>query len=601
MLWPRPVGAVELCSLTLPLSLLSLPRAQTYVCSPGLLIKALAAVHEELLAHLVALKASVRQAGKQLVTGAEANAQMKADIDSVHLRLQNVLYEKLHLLKETAACNQFRAKTDDMALISAAELSPELQTDDPHQQMLNRIEAERRERERLVDQLEELSQRQSAMKALNKQKASKLKQLPRAINRLAEVASDVSNVFSRHQDNALPAGSNDPRAAALPLPLFVFYETTTAFIQLETEPSGLHVSIEGEASAVPNFDEAVAGLISVKTSVQSGHQRDDEEDNSSDSPAAVQANTPHPLTLKLSVKTAKVQVAWTLRWYPVVDMVTVEQDPAPGLLEDALSHLYVNDTGTEIVNTRIALQEAVARSATVDDLLSERQRAYRWLQICSGLVEGSASRAKRLRAANQVLMDILQRVEDRRALQYYCASLDVGRLPSLPNAKQHFPLKRTSTLKSCERLNSDGATVNGQALAAKYKLTITNSGMPFEVQVAIPASYPVLLPHFRLSLTQAARDMMNVHESNLAAIAMEVNEHIPELLKIDRAPAHTVLAYQLRRLLMCVDLLVEVEDRRSDRGNFKGQLFATSTISVDGVLPFKWNPDLGEEGLFEHR
>ncbi len=75
-------------------------------------------------------------------------------------------------------------------------------------------------------------------------------------------------------------------------------------------------------------------------------------------------------------------------------------------------------------------------------------------------------------------------------------------------------------------------------------------------RIAIPAAYPLLPPTAQLAFSGPATDGA---DHNLRAMEAEINVHTGDLLAT--APSATsLLPMQLRRLLMCFDVYMEVEE-----------------------------------------
>ncbi len=119
--------------------------------------------------------------------------------------------------------------------------------------------------------------------------------------------------------------------------------------------------------------------------------------------------------------------------------------------------------------------------------------------------------------------------------------------------------------------------------------------MKITAHVIIPAAYPVLLPTIRLEFTGAITDGA---DNNLRAMEAEVNGHVQELVQILPRPSFA-LAMQMRRLQMCFDIYMEVEEdlakTSAARGaNGFGKLF------VRGVRFVIYIELIGEPGRNKH-
>ena len=87
----------------------------------------------------------------------EFHAKTKTTVDEQQLRLQSLLYEKMHLLQEIRKCEQFHSRHEDIDMVPPEELfaaepedAKQLQSD-PHKLMLARLDFELKQRQEFVD------------------------------------------------------------------------------------------------------------------------------------------------------------------------------------------------------------------------------------------------------------------------------------------------------------------------------------------------------------------------------------------------------------------------------------------------------------------
>ena len=71
--------------------------------------------------HFLTLKKLNRLDKLRTRNSREATNQAKQRVDSLHLQLQNLLYEVLHLQKEVTKCQQFKSKDEDIDLVEVHE------------------------------------------------------------------------------------------------------------------------------------------------------------------------------------------------------------------------------------------------------------------------------------------------------------------------------------------------------------------------------------------------------------------------------------------------------------------------------------------------
>ncbi|TRM67537.1 Fms-interacting protein-domain-containing protein [Schizophyllum amplum] len=131
----------------------------------------------------------------------------RAEMDAAHLRLQNLLYEKRHLEREIDKCRQFASIYQDVPIYSVDEFRqlapPEAHSEDPHQQMLNRLSFELVERQRLELRRVNLEKQKEKLLADSKTKADRMKDVKQEIENTAKVAHAAQTKVAMHVSSVL--------------------------------------------------------------------------------------------------------------------------------------------------------------------------------------------------------------------------------------------------------------------------------------------------------------------------------------------------------------------------------------------------------------
>eukprot|EP00061_Rhincodon_typus_P019017 g48447.t1 len=105
--------------------------------------------------HFMTLKKLNRLAHIRLKKGRDQTHEAKQKVDALHLQLQNLLYEVMHLQKEITKCLEFKSKHEEIDLVDVEEFykeapldisKPNLTMSDPHQQTLSRLDWELEQR-----------------------------------------------------------------------------------------------------------------------------------------------------------------------------------------------------------------------------------------------------------------------------------------------------------------------------------------------------------------------------------------------------------------------------------------------------------------------
>ncbi|KAF9453014.1 hypothetical protein P691DRAFT_659437 [Macrolepiota fuliginosa MF-IS2] len=145
------------------------------------------------------LKSLNRAANNATRIHKDVTAEARHDMDQSHLQLQNLLYEKRHLEREIEKCRQFASVYQEVPLYTLEEykqLAPEeSRTEqilaDEHQLMLNRLNFELTERQRLDQRRKELIQEKEALLKQNKAKVATMDSVKAYLDAFMKTASET--------------------------------------------------------------------------------------------------------------------------------------------------------------------------------------------------------------------------------------------------------------------------------------------------------------------------------------------------------------------------------------------------------------------------
>eukprot|EP01135_Chromosphaera_perkinsii_P007611 Nk52_evm67s914 gene=Nk52_evmTU67s914 len=163
----------------------------------------------------------------------------RKNVDSLHLNLDNLLYERGHIRKEIMECKEFRSKHEEIDLVSLKEFyknapqkltgssdNPTAAEENSHKLTLNRLAWELQERKRLNEeskQLKELVEKEMGEVNANKQYLEGL---------LSHVDNLVQASLPIQQHIPLPVSDQlqfNASAKYLPKPLYMIYAQAAAF------------------------------------------------------------------------------------------------------------------------------------------------------------------------------------------------------------------------------------------------------------------------------------------------------------------------------------------------------------------------------------
>lgn len=189
----------------------------------------------------VLLLADVKAANRELTLSVEdlrgKVQSASAAADAHDLSLQNLLYEKHHLLREIRKCKELATpefdKINFVAVDDMVQSNPALASSDDHALTLNRLQHELQARKELEAQLEAVKQRVVAQQELNKGKTTYLQTLPVQLKALESAAAPF---VSRLGLPSSAAATRHARTLGLPGPLYTAYSQLEALLDLASQP-----------------------------------------------------------------------------------------------------------------------------------------------------------------------------------------------------------------------------------------------------------------------------------------------------------------------------------------------------------------------------
>ncbi|EGG08057.1 uncharacterized protein MELLADRAFT_71565 [Melampsora larici-populina 98AG31] len=123
--------------------------------------------------------------------------QARAELDSIHLGLQNLVYERRHLEREIKKCHEFESEYQNIAIhpieefVSLMEASGTPVPSDSHELMLARLRYELAERKRFEGEKKELLQRKVKLSKDNDEKKAKLDELEKQLDQFVISTKEI--------------------------------------------------------------------------------------------------------------------------------------------------------------------------------------------------------------------------------------------------------------------------------------------------------------------------------------------------------------------------------------------------------------------------
>uniref|UniRef100_A0A7N6ASH1 THO complex 5 n=1 Tax=Anabas testudineus TaxID=64144 RepID=A0A7N6ASH1_ANATE len=571
--------------------------------------------------HFMNLKKLNRLAHMRLKRGRDQTHEAKQRVDVLHLQLQNLLYEVMHLQKEISKCLEFKSKHEEIDLVSEEEFyqeapqeicRPQLTKNDPHQLTLARLDWELEQRKRLAEKYKEsLTTKEKIQKTIEVKKEH-LRSLQPGLNNIMQASLPVQEYLSMPFEQTQ---KQTEIARHLPPPLYVLFVQANAYGQACDR--NLCISISGDV------DEAKA----------LSKPPEDSQDDESDSDAEEEQEKTkrrrpttcgqlddkrremlkrHPLSLCLDLNCKDGSFLHLYFYYLMnLNIITVKTKvsttidinmaiSAGELLKSdtLLSCLYTNDQGRETPNPANRYQFDKVGIVTFADYVEELGHPYMWVQNLGGLQfpsdgvrVGSSLSASHMERTMKLLRG---RVQSRLALHKQFASLGTTQHNTgLHPLDHHHPPGDLPYTRH----------VTGAGLAKEtdlYFMAVVERGTArLQAAVVLSPRYPEISPLFSLSLSWKG-ERSGRTDDNLRAMESEVNVFKNELQ--GPRPGHQLLTNQLARLCVCLDVYLETEghdDSVEGPREFPREKMCLRTVRGPNRLkPFKYNHP---QGFFSHR
>uniref|UniRef100_A0A8C9QZG6 THO complex 5 n=1 Tax=Scleropages formosus TaxID=113540 RepID=A0A8C9QZG6_SCLFO len=603
--------------------------------------------------HFMTLKKLNRLAHMRLKRGRDQTHEAKQRVDALHLQLQNLLYEVMHLQKEISKCLEFKSKHEEIELVSVDEFfkeappeisRPHLTKEDPHQLTLARLDWELEQRKRLAEKYKDsLASKEKILKNIEVKKEY-LSSLQPGLNAIMQASLPVQEYLSMPFEQVQ---KQNEVARHLPPPLYVLLVQANAYSQACDKNISVSVSgdvDEAKALSKPPEDSQVDVAHAVRFQKRRrptlGVQLDDKRR---------EMLKRHPLSLCVDLKckggrqSSFMHLAsyflygnvLHLHFYYLMNLnimtVKAKVSTATDLVgavsagellnpDTLLSCLYADDQGMETPNPANRYQFDKVGITTFGDYVGEMGHPYIWVQNLGGLQFPSDRPEqhtesflwKSLSASHmESTMKLLQgRLQSRLALHKQFSSLEHSIVPVSSECQHLFPAKvvsrltRWTTITHQEYMDlpyTQHVTRAGLAQDTDlYFLAVVERGTAcLQAAVVLNPRYPEVTPLFALSLNWKG-ERSGRTDDNLRAMESEVNVFRAELQ--GPRPGYQLLTNQLQRLCLCLDVYLETErqdDSVEGPREFPREKMCLRTVRGPNRLkPFKYNHP---QGFFSHR
>jgi THO complex subunit 5 len=537
-----------------------------------------------------------------------------ANLPPIVVALLALWLTALHRLLFGVPSRHHRSRHHDLDLAAPEEaLNADAITgvlDDPHQLMLARLEAERKERQRLLTEHLRLRHVKVDAEQAFDAKRDQLQKLPQLLQEVLAAANPMIDFFEIAESDE-GASAHGDSAAYLPTPLYVLYSCLADFRTLSKDAYTVKVTGDLKAAKDPavlklwegDANVSADSAMQLESEAQELARRYGTDETESIEQQAKAAKRrllrKHPLSIDLElVDGPKLQFGYLLELRVVTVSIADVADDA------ALQYMYPNDVGTELPTEASAHKMEESGLNPYAEYAAKLGRPYKWAQLISGCpVDGEAAGPtveSRLRRRNmtRVVPDIIAHAKAARSLAAQLerlSALDVSVGPGLGVEVERvlFPLPTSTSLSSW-------AQASDEAELSTYAAMLTRGDTTLRLTVAVSKMYPMVPPKFTIVIDDegksVADDDVSRVDPNVEAMEREVNVHFDEL--IEKVEPSLLLMLQMRRLQMCVDIFSEYAAIEAGKKQTVSKLFERASGGQDRLRPFVFDHT---QGVFVHR
>lgn len=474
----------------------------------------------------------------------------KHSLDAHFLKLQNLRYEKDHLLQEIARCKSF--ETPELTRIRQRGYEPD--KGDVHAKVMSELTSELMERKEQSEEKGRLRKRKKDMESVSVQKEKLVEHLPRALEEMRKIIEPLGDFMPK---NAKVRSTQLLKSAKkLPLPLFILFSQMSGFE--DAFETGLSFAIScGDLKRQASENEA---------------EDTKRPDQTSGDAVDVTFTLDHNKSVVLRFEFLPALRVVTVR--PLAS--TANDDDEQWDMRRALHDLFLGDNGRAMPSAsarhmQVALNGGSAKRSCGREN-AQTGVAFRWTQWLAGLQSADRSDPDPSEmATQQIVRRLHSRLQSRTKLQRLLddlASLKPFEYAYDAEASPMFPEHILSNMTVWKEVSTQAA----RNRTFQGVLTFQKKYLRFVVKVG--ADYPIRAPVFALLSRRDnvgdEDDGTDVNDSyleknktflvsDLDAIEAEVNLHYEEILP--RIDDGLLLRYQLLRLRMCFDVLVMASNK----------------------------------------
>ncbi|XP_071946248.1 THO complex subunit 5 homolog [Antedon mediterranea] len=586
----------------------------------------------EAVLHFIAMKKLNRLAHIHNKKARDSTEEAKEKVDVLHLQLQNLLYEVMHLQKEITKCLEFKSTDEDIELVDVDDFyheapkevsNPNITKADIHSQRLARLDWELQQRKSLSEKFKEFQEKKNEIVKEIEQKKEYLESLQPMLDTILQSTLPVQEYLSMPLESIR---SQHQMAKLLPRPLYILYVQANAYHEACDE--NISLKIEGDKESALSDETATPDLDSDSDS-------DNEELSKSKRRRKTIGNVmeekrqktlrKHPLSVVMTIKCKDdVTLILTFSYLSVLQITTVMINMQCGTnasnssdilsTNTLLKGLFPGDHGTESPNPANYYQLNKLGLNSLSSFISVIGHPYRWVQHLCGLdfleTDGERNDVKPASSISvshieSTINAIKRRIAARLALNKQLAALERRNITVPSSCQSLFPAKISSKLVSWKLITSEdfqalpftqdvNEKIAPKELNMFFMAIIEQGSARLKAAVILGLDYPIKVPYFVLNLSWKGEHYAG-NNNAIRDMESEVNVFYKEFA-VEKSCDH-ILSNQLQRLLMCLDVYVETESAAKGREGpiefAKEKMFPRLSRGKDRQKPFNYKNQFG--------
>ncbi|KDO32537.1 hypothetical protein SPRG_03012 [Saprolegnia parasitica CBS 223.65] len=519
------------------------------------------------------IKSSTRDTFLETEAWRKRVADQKDLVEAHHLKLQNLMYEKDHLLREIKRCRGFPMKEMDKIEFPEGQL-PVTGDPDMHAEHLLRLETEKEAREEVQEQQRQLHAKIAAVDEAIVEKRTFLESLPAEIAAIEKASEPLQALLSIPVTTMDVARQHD--AKELPSALYTLYCELEAYMQAmgpgslqlriapaqATPSSSTKVSsrsVRERTTPVPEVDERASKRQ--KTTPLASRSPSPSVASPAPAPAAATSTPAVQLAEAYSVAPKAVEIEFMppagssavplcvrFIYLPVLGIVTVETPAYPHLLHN----LFDKDAGDVQPNVAAAyaLVSEDGHEVDMDYPADAPARPYLWAQWICGLAFQRRSEPTRPEPSIRcVLTTLAERYESRVALLALSDRLAARRVEAHASLAAVLPKARKTTLvKWTANVRPTEAFATLHAENSYFRAVLEHDRSRVNVYVEVSPAYPQVPP---VVVCEGERRANVPSADQLKDMALEVSLASKSWHAPDAKP--WLLMHQIMTLMTCLD------------------------------------------------